>query len=481
VLAHRYPTVPNLGDVTTIDWRPYVGAIRFLIGGFPCQDISLAGKGAGIEEGTRSGLWMEYLRAIVELAPDGVLIENVAALRTRGLDRVLRDLHHAGYEAEWDTIPAAAFGAPHLRERMFIVAWRRGLAQHAAWPVPPLLDDWRTEPEGVERITTGVADRAGRLFVLGNAVVPQAAGYAASILRDRIEAGPTAPVLPPSQPFGFIDGDRWAAPALDLFGGADTDDVEFPPAGYMRDGQVIARERIAPQPWSKARGIDNMASTIVASFARRPTDGMIPTPTASEPGLSQTPEVWDARQERQLAKGNSAFTDTLGIAALRAPKLIPTPTASDAESSRNASAIRDGSKGGAGTGHTGSTLLDFVDPTNGGRLLLPTPRASANENRQTKASPSQLAGTHGMSLGVVAAHLDEGARLLPTPVAKEAEGGPITGSLTRLGTTGHRYSAGDHRAGQAERDAGPGGKLNPVWTEWVQGFPLGWTEVPPQA
>lgn len=73
VLAHRYPHVPNLGDVTTIDWRPYVGKIRFIIGGFPCQDISLAGKGAGIEEGTRSGLWIEYLRAVIELAPDGLL------------------------------------------------------------------------------------------------------------------------------------------------------------------------------------------------------------------------------------------------------------------------------------------------------------------------------------------------------------------------------------------------------------------------
>lgn len=97
--------------------------VDVLAGGFPCQDISVAGKGKGIKEGTRSGLWFEYARLIRELRPKYVLVENVPALRSRGLDRVLGDLAESGYDAEWQCLPASAFGAPHRRDRLFIVAY----------------------------------------------------------------------------------------------------------------------------------------------------------------------------------------------------------------------------------------------------------------------------------------------------------------------------------------------------------------------
>jgi site-specific DNA-cytosine methylase len=96
-----------------------------LSGGFPCQDISYAGKGEGID-GERSGLWSEYARIIRELRPRYVVVENVAALLGRGMERVLGDLAAIGYDAEWQSIRASDVGAPHRRERIWIVAHGSG-------------------------------------------------------------------------------------------------------------------------------------------------------------------------------------------------------------------------------------------------------------------------------------------------------------------------------------------------------------------
>lgn len=120
VLAEKFPGMPCFRDVKEIDAtteRPDI-----LCGGFPCQDISVAGAGAGIE-GDRSGLWGEFARIIRALQPAIVFIENVAALASRGLDRVLRDLAEIGFDAEWDVVSAAEVGAPHKRERIFILAY----------------------------------------------------------------------------------------------------------------------------------------------------------------------------------------------------------------------------------------------------------------------------------------------------------------------------------------------------------------------
>jgi DNA (cytosine-5)-methyltransferase 1 len=123
VMQKHFPDAVNLGDITTITNPP---AVDVLCGGFPCQDISYAGDGAGIAVGTRSGLWIEYARIIAEVRPRWVVAENVSALRTRGLGRVLRDLDALGYDTEWHCIPAAAVGAPHLRDRVWIVAHATG-------------------------------------------------------------------------------------------------------------------------------------------------------------------------------------------------------------------------------------------------------------------------------------------------------------------------------------------------------------------
>lgn len=124
VLRKHWPGVPIFEDVRTLTGADVPG-VDVICGGFPCQDISVAGKGAGIE-GERSGLWREFARLIGEIRPLLVVVENVSALLGRGLARVLGDLSSLGYDAEWHCIPASAVGAPHQRDRIWIVAYPIG-------------------------------------------------------------------------------------------------------------------------------------------------------------------------------------------------------------------------------------------------------------------------------------------------------------------------------------------------------------------
>ncbi|WP_222850148.1 DNA cytosine methyltransferase [Allosaccharopolyspora coralli] len=123
VLQQRIPSVPNLGDITAVDWSD-LPRVNVLTAGFPCQDISAAGKRAGIRKGNRSGLFYRIMDAVRVLRPDYVVLENVAALRWKdgGLGDVLAHLAEAGYDAFWTSIRASDIGAPHRRERIFILA-----------------------------------------------------------------------------------------------------------------------------------------------------------------------------------------------------------------------------------------------------------------------------------------------------------------------------------------------------------------------
>jgi DNA (cytosine-5)-methyltransferase 1 len=195
ILAKHWPDVPKYGDVTNLDWstleRPDV-----LCGGFPCQDISSAGLKTGIG-GKRSGLWRYFAYAIRDLEPRFVVVENVADLAVRGLDVVLGDLAELGFDAEWSTLSACAVGAPHMRRRLFIVAYRpRGdESDQVSYDALSLRGqpDWQGQPGGsrsdrrprwlpepdVGRVADGIPRRlvAPRLSVLGNAVVPACAEY----------------------------------------------------------------------------------------------------------------------------------------------------------------------------------------------------------------------------------------------------------------------------------------------------------------
>ena len=136
VLNKHWPHVPVYDDVRSMGRARLtadgIGRIDVVCGGFPCQDISLAGKGAGLD-GERSGLWFEMLRIVDEFRPSFLIAENVAALRSRGLDTCLGGLAAIGYDAEWHCIPASAVGAPHRRDRVWIIAYpgHRGVAERA--------------------------------------------------------------------------------------------------------------------------------------------------------------------------------------------------------------------------------------------------------------------------------------------------------------------------------------------------------------
>ena len=172
---------PIWDDVSTFDGRPWCGIVDVVSGGFPCQDISVAGSGAGIE-GDKSGLWVEMARVIGEVRPRYVLVENAPALTSRGLGRVLGDLAEMGFDARWGIISAADVGAPHLRERIWIVADadKKGLAlgtgqrENTPEELSTVIgaDWWESEPD-VGRVAHGVADRVDRIKALGNGQVPQ--------------------------------------------------------------------------------------------------------------------------------------------------------------------------------------------------------------------------------------------------------------------------------------------------------------------
>jgi len=112
---------PIWSDVTSFDGKPWTRIVDVISGGFPCQDISVAGKGAGIE-GQRSGMWKEFLRIICDIQSRFIWVENSPMLTSRGLGRVLGDLAELGFDAEWGIVSAADTGAPHLRERIWILA-----------------------------------------------------------------------------------------------------------------------------------------------------------------------------------------------------------------------------------------------------------------------------------------------------------------------------------------------------------------------
>lgn len=125
VLRKHWPDIPCYPDVRELTATRLLAdgiSVDIVCGGFPCQDISIAGTGAGLE-GARSGLWSEFARLVGEIRPRYVIVENVAALLARGVDRVLGDLATLGFDAEWHCVSASYIGAPHRRDRVWIVAY----------------------------------------------------------------------------------------------------------------------------------------------------------------------------------------------------------------------------------------------------------------------------------------------------------------------------------------------------------------------
>lgn len=186
VLAKHWPEVPVHPDVTTMQFIE--GQADVITAGFPCQDISSAGSGAGLS-GERSGLFREVVRAIRMVRPKVALLENVADLLDRGMGEVCRELAEIGYDAEWDCIPTTAIGAPHVRDRIWISAHpneihgKAGLgvlsigekeiqAEHNRNSLGVWLEASRPAP-GVDDGLPEELDQRQRTEALGNTVVPQ--------------------------------------------------------------------------------------------------------------------------------------------------------------------------------------------------------------------------------------------------------------------------------------------------------------------
>ena len=221
------PPFPIWDDVQTFDGQPWRGSVDVVSGGFPCQDISAAGKGTGID-GERSGMWREMARIIHEVRPRYAFVENSPMLTSRGLGTVLGDLASMGFDARWGVLGAADVGANHQRDRIWIVAKWRGQLPHAQherigrweqqqacaqkkdgkladtknqgyvwrdWFMGAFEEEhdhrgsqtdggwqwWATEPD-VGRVANGVAARVDRLKAIGNGQVPLCAATAWRVL-----------------------------------------------------------------------------------------------------------------------------------------------------------------------------------------------------------------------------------------------------------------------------------------------------------
>jgi len=194
------PPFPIWDDVQTFDGKPWRGLVDVVSGGFPCQDISAAGKGAGIE-GERSNMWKHMARIIGEVEPTFAFIENSPMLRTRGLGVVLQDLAKMGYDAKWGVLGASDVGAQHKRERLWIVAYsnskrlqwshnysektkrlQQSITEHIQIGVP--ITRAMLSTSYFQRRADAVAYWVDRLKAIGNGQVPLCAATAWRILSE---------------------------------------------------------------------------------------------------------------------------------------------------------------------------------------------------------------------------------------------------------------------------------------------------------
>jgi len=195
------PRFPIWDDICTFDGKPWAGKVDVISGGFPCQDISAAGKGAGLD-GERSGLWGEMARVIHEVQPRFVFVENSPMLTSRGLGRVLGDLAKMGFDAKWGVLGADAIGLPHHRERIWVLAtnndskYAKRMFKQTIQGVTRISREYANGMDkneqglrsilspGLCRTPNGLSGQMDRLKAIGNAQVPRVAANAWRILNE---------------------------------------------------------------------------------------------------------------------------------------------------------------------------------------------------------------------------------------------------------------------------------------------------------
>lgn len=266
VLAKHWPDSHQLDDIRGMYHSlPWVADL--IIGGFPCQDTSVAGKMKGLD-GERSGLWFEMLRVIKGSMPGSVFIENVVGIRKRGLATVVRGLTELGYSVVWSPLSAGHVGAPHRRSRMWIYARHRELGCNLSLR-GPAASEWHRSSAPIEPWERGVPrvlpkgrypGRVQRLKAIGNAVVPECARQAFLLLNGEMDdlecAFPNVPT--PAQDYAF-----------------PTKDGHPPLGGAVIEGQFVPITRIDR---ASLRRKALLFPVEVASY---------PTPAASQSGYNQ--------------------------------------------------------------------------------------------------------------------------------------------------------------------------------------------------
>jgi len=393
ILAHHWPDVPNYGDITTVDWAD-VEPVDVLTGGFPCQDLSHAGKRLGLRPGTRSGLWEHMAYAIDQLRPRMVVIENVRGLLSasahsslerdcwcvgddrepalRALGAVLGDLVELGYDARWGGVRAADAGAPHGRFRVFIVA------QPADADLAGL--------EGRPADGRGAGER------------PAGAGG--------VGAGPGVTLLPTPKASDGPNGGpgmRNGRGQADALPGA-VSLLPTPRAQNAEDRNSLIWERPADQPQNLENALAHALDAFgpyAPAIARWEAVLGRPAPSPTEPGRDGRPRLSPAFVEWMMGLPAGHVTDpAIGITRAQQLKALGNGVVPQ----QAALALR------MLLGLGGATVPDHGGPA------LRTPTAQLAVNGGSQHPDKRKAGGHGPTLA------DEVEHLLPTPQAHDAQG-----------------------------------------------------------
>jgi len=424
VLAANWPTVPNHGDITAVDWSQ-VEPIQVLTAGFPCTDLSLAGARAGLIPGNRSGLWYEVVRAIAALRPELVVIENVEGILSarahsdlepctwcvgedhdrvvlRALGAVLGDLAGLGYDAVWTTVAASDIGAPHRRRRVFILAYPADAPSNPRW--------------------VGYGD----------------GGFAAD----------TA---------GHGHGNAWSAgvarvPAAAVAGGAGGDGVGLLPTPRARDFKgrdpnprgVDLNEAVALLPTPRTNDMRGAGEHGDGGPDLRTAVALLPTPAARLADRWGSPSAETAAQ--RLDSGRRNLEDSVA--------LLPTPRVAATRTGRSAIL------GSASSPSLDQALeiargempreLDSWDEAPASWRLLPTPRATDG----TKGGPNQRGSA--------------GDLMLPSAVCDSARWGQYAPAIARWERVLGRPAPDPTEPGSKGQP-----RLSPRFVEWMQGLPAG--------
>lgn len=418
ILAH-HTDVPNLGDITTVDWST-VEPVDILTGGFPCQDVSAAGRRAGLRPGTRTGLWSHMVYAISQLRPRYVIAENVRGLlnadahsqvepcpiclgdrpdgHLRALGAVLADLADLGYDAQWCGLRAADVGAPHGRFRIFILA----------------ADTGGDRPQGRQR-GEGSSDLRRRPADTGTSAAADASDF-----------GHKRGGRARRRWLGSADGSRELLPTPDATHGRRTSRTAPLLAGAV---DLLP----SPRATDGAKGGPNQRGSSGDLMLPSAAASLLPTPNAS---LGEHRRDNGQRRERRRAQGRQVSTAD----AVR--DLLPTPTTVDGNGGRNATANRSA---GAEV-NIGWTLSDlaYVEADR----LLPTPLVGST----SEAAHNQISGQFRTDMEQ---------------------------AIRRFGQYADAIARWEPIIGRPAPNPTVNGRLSPLFVEWMMGLPEGWVTAVP--